>query len=567
MKIKRLQLFMLVCIVSVYTHGFGMPDDSVQEMIDDLRGIGPVSPSGTPGKESTIRELLAQGIKRNQVLRIKRNQVQRIKEKIRTKMKSPIGVVEQMLIYTLKDPEINADAELMEKNADNFGITPAEFNFLKTNFTLIKSLPTPVRPALEEELDIYADDQKDQKKEEKEQNPEDAAKKEAAEKATREAAHAAKYKALVASLLDAPRIGSMEGRDIYQLRVINQTDLRMPDECGYFALYNLACLLSAFESEGDAKESVRTLDARWNRDRLKSKLQEWKKSIAASGLGIPTSPDLALGQLAYLCGQGYEEKGFDPDLKNFADQNKLITIPQIYLISQPGYNEPLGLENVARIQEALERFRAQEYACLAFVMAQAGHFFGVCAVKVESRVYTFVVDSLNQTNLLSNQHETINLIVDSLRDSKPRFPFNYVKCLLPKLKTASDLFIRKKSMYEWMYGYNPLGEIAEAGPGQASLRHAGSLFDICLNPAFEKIFRENMPTLAGVYRPWFEKILTIQTERPPKETLKQSPREAAATLIRKISRVLEFFKPEVLGGEGRRLTPEVKRPDVVSSEG
>jgi len=463
--------------------------------------------------------------------------LERLRNKIQEKLMIPTEEVNDRLrasfalFITEKDP--------LERAAEEFGLMVPEYILLKNNFRHIDHR-APVAP---EGVGVQKSELKEEEK---------------------DLGRAACYKNLVGYLLeDAGRITTDEVQDIYHIRVITQTDLKLPDQCGYLALYNLRCFLSAFElPASNDKESGKQLRALWDRRFLNEKYDTWRRAIETSGLGVPVSTDLAFAQLDYLCdGDNKSVRGCDPELKKFVAQKQLILIPGIYLIGQPGYNEPFGLENTEKIQDALEKFKRQTYGCLAFVMGKVGHFYGLCAVKIEQRIYTFIVDSMNQKDLVTQEQERIGLIFTSLRDDKPRFPFNYFALLMPKLQAASHKFIENHGGYAWVYGCNTHNKSVDAGTGEASLRSASSLMDICLYKKFETIFKENMPIFINQkqdLKAWFN----VEALQKPHSSLSHHTRARVDELKGKMVQVSKFFGEE----KEEEKTPAREREDILSPE-
>lgn len=221
---------------------------------------------------------------------------------------------------------------------------------------------------------------------------------------------------------------------ILKLTSLNQNDMGLADECGYFAVYNVLCCLQACYAP-TPDESKQFLVNRLEASKFREKFNGivigstptlgWKNLYAQK-----KSEDLSFRELELL----FER---DDDLKKQDKDGCLVAIPDIYLLNE-GYSDilPGNKGRLFHIVEKIEQFRKRTCACIGFIMARAGHYYALIGLKSTSGVDIFVTDSLNEGGLLGAEAQNIALIAKALR-GEHNFVVGYLEIICNKFIAAS----------------------------------------------------------------------------------------------------------------------------------
>lgn len=227
---------------------------------------------------------------------------------------------------------------------------------------------------------------------------------------------------------------------------LNQNQLGLPNECGFFSLWNSICLINP--------------DMCSQRLDVSAFRQFFSECITVlQNMGVYTSPDLSSLYVEILVEN-------HPLIKSMIDQSKLIILPEMYLFGEL----ILSCEQVRHIETVINSLFKGIPA--AMVLSEHGHFYSLYC-KDDSNL--ILCDSLNSRTSLPQDKNLVrfaNCIVNH-----ESFSNVYLLCI-------SEHFIEESIRFQREYGFDTWRTIPQP---------LNSFHGICLSQL--SIIAENMSSV------------------------------------------------------------------------
>jgi hypothetical protein len=203
----------------------------------------------------------------------------------------------------------------------------------------------------------------------------------------------------VTYLMNMPSVASDQERNIIQLKVLNQYDLKEPYSCGFFTLYNTLLLSQAFQSSTfeQAQVFIDQLNnansyMQYSKTLLQLLNQKWRISNLVERRG------LYLNELRYLVQYDF---GLNKIRK---PQQQLAELTPYIAYSIAGQHPPEYYfdcnNDIKQYALLVNDFRNELYGCRLFIIRNIYHYYTIAIVKYAGNQIVFLADSLNDPNLL-----------------------------------------------------------------------------------------------------------------------------------------------------------------------